>query len=46
MGHYLGKTEVRPTSQENTEYVKLFNLYVWNVKDENVPERRCNGYAD
>jgi len=26
MGYYLGKTEVRPTSQENSEYVKLFNL--------------------
>ena len=35
MGYYLGKTEARPTSQENTEYVKLFNLYVWNVKDTN-----------
>ncbi len=35
MGYYLGKTEVRPTNEENTEYVKLFNLYVWNVKDRN-----------
>lgn len=46
MGYYLGKTEVRPTDVENSEYVKLFNLYVYNVKDPNEPERRSNGYAD
>lgn len=46
MGYYLGKTEIRPISQENSEYVKLFNLYVWNVKDPNQPERRSNGYTD
>ncbi|PIY71656.1 hypothetical protein COY87_05035 [Candidatus Roizmanbacteria bacterium CG_4_10_14_0_8_um_filter_33_9] len=46
MGYYLGKTEVRPSSQENTEYVKLFNLYVWNVKDPNQQERRQSGYTD
>jgi len=33
MGYYLGKTEVRQTPEENSEYVELFNLYVWNVKD-------------
>ncbi len=46
MGYYWGKTEVRPTSEENSEYVKLFNLYVWTVKDPNQPERRFNGYTD
>jgi len=46
MGYYLGKTEVRPTNEENAEYVRLFNLYVYNVKDPNEPERRGNGYAD
>jgi len=46
MAYYLGKTEVRPTDEENSEYVKLFNLYVWNVKDSNEPERSWNGYAD
>jgi len=28
LGHYLGKTEIRPTDEENSEHVKLFNLYV------------------
>jgi len=46
MAYYLGKTEIRPTDQENSEYVRLFNLYVWNVKDKNEDERRWCIYAD
>ena len=44
MGYYLGKTEIRPTDQENSEYVRLFYLYVWNIKDINQPERRRSVY--
>jgi len=44
MGYYLGKSEIKPTNEENSEYVRLFNLFVWNIKDENVPERRYSGY--
>lgn len=46
MGYYLGKTEVRPTDEENSEYVRLFNLYVYDIKEPNEPERRENGYVD
>jgi len=45
MGYYWGKTEIKPSSNESSEYVELFYLYVWNVKDPNQPERSCNGYA-
>jgi hypothetical protein len=45
LGYYLGKTEIRPTDEENSEYVKLFNLYVWNIKDSNESERSSYGYA-
>jgi len=45
LGYYLGKTEIRPTDEENSEYVKLFNLYVWNIKNSNESERSSYGYA-
>jgi len=45
LGYYLGKTEIRPTDEENSEYVKLFNLYVWNIKNSNGLERSSYGYA-
>ena len=46
MGWYMGKYNIKPSDEERSEYVKLFNLYIWNVKDTNQPERRWNGYAD
>lgn len=46
MPYFWGTSEVRPTDKERSEYVRLFNLYVWNVKGPNQPERRCNGYVD
>lgn len=35
MPYFWGTSEVRPTDKELSEYMKLFNLYVWNVKDRN-----------
>jgi len=46
MPYFWGTSEVRPTDEELSEYIKLFNLYVWNVKDPNQLERRQNGYVD
>jgi len=34
MPYFWGTSEVRPTDKQLSEYVKLFNLYVWNVKDQ------------
>lgn len=34
MGYFAGKSEVRPTDAELSEYVKLFQLKVWNTPVE------------
>ncbi len=39
MPYFWGTSEVRPTDKQLSEYVRLFNLYVWNVKDQNEPEK-------
>jgi len=44
MGWYTGRSNIQPTEKEKSEYVMLFNLYVWNIGGQNQPERKSNGY--